>query len=403
MQSFQDSSQTYIQWLDTKLRLEDTVDKVVKKRETTLSESTPFKFLRGTFYRWVQLWTETCPELDKAPDVLGVGDLHIENFGTWRDVEGRLVWGINDFDECCFLPYTNDLVRLATSAYFAVQEFRQKEDPEADIEQEFSFLCQDIIGGYCTALGLADHATNGEFLGFKPIILSEDNDWLREIVIKKLREKDAVKDEDPDDDFDEFFQEMKNLEIVNLSQDKPAWKAINQTMPEMGLSFRIGKRDAGLGSLGRERFTAVVDNWHGAIVVREAKAIAPSAWFWAKGEENSNDIFYEKILHDAIRATDPWLKIYHLGERENWVVRRLVADSLKVKLKDVIKGKEPEKAKKDLEKLWRAMGRETANVHIAIAQSDVPKDVTKRNQNNPEWLADAAKKMAEVTIKDREE
>ena len=30
---------------------------------------------------------------------LSVGDLHVENFGTWRDSEGRLIWGINDFDE----------------------------------------------------------------------------------------------------------------------------------------------------------------------------------------------------------------------------------------------------------------------------------------------------------------
>ena len=45
----------------------------------------------------------------------GVGDLHVENFGTWRDVEGRLVWGVNDFDEAYALPYTNDLVRLVAS------------------------------------------------------------------------------------------------------------------------------------------------------------------------------------------------------------------------------------------------------------------------------------------------
>ena len=40
----------------------------------------------------------------------GVGDLHVENYGTWRDAEGRLVCGNNDFDETCPLPYTNDVV-----------------------------------------------------------------------------------------------------------------------------------------------------------------------------------------------------------------------------------------------------------------------------------------------------
>jgi uncharacterized protein (DUF2252 family) len=41
-----------------------------------------FPFFRATFCRWLQLWPEVCPELAKAPSVLAVGDLHIENFGT---------------------------------------------------------------------------------------------------------------------------------------------------------------------------------------------------------------------------------------------------------------------------------------------------------------------------------
>src|SRR5476649_440414 len=79
----------------------------------------PFLFFRATFYRWAQLWPEHCPTLAQSPEVLAVGDLHIENFGTWRDAEGRLVWGVNDVDEVCRLPYTQDLVRLATSACLA--------------------------------------------------------------------------------------------------------------------------------------------------------------------------------------------------------------------------------------------------------------------------------------------
>src|SRR5471030_2311377 len=81
--------------------------------------TTPFRFLRASFYRWAQRWSAVCPALAEAPPLLSVGDLHIENFGTWRDAEGRLVWGINDFDEAFAMPYTNDLVQLATSALLA--------------------------------------------------------------------------------------------------------------------------------------------------------------------------------------------------------------------------------------------------------------------------------------------
>ena len=84
-----------------------------------------FPFLRATFYRWVDLWPEVCPDLQDAPRVLAVGDLHVENFGSWRDSEGRLVWGINDFDEAWTLPYTSDLARLGASALLAAELARR--------------------------------------------------------------------------------------------------------------------------------------------------------------------------------------------------------------------------------------------------------------------------------------
>ena len=71
----------------------------------------PFQFLRGTYYRWAQLWPEFCPESARAPSIVSVGDLHVDSFGTWRDAEGRMCWGVDDFDESWPLPYTNDLTR----------------------------------------------------------------------------------------------------------------------------------------------------------------------------------------------------------------------------------------------------------------------------------------------------
>ena len=84
-----------------------------------LMRQDPFAFLRGTFYRWAQLWPQVDRALRRAPTVLAVGDLHVDSFGTWRDIEGRLAWGVDDFDDAYPLPYTNDLVRLATSLKIA--------------------------------------------------------------------------------------------------------------------------------------------------------------------------------------------------------------------------------------------------------------------------------------------
>ena len=50
-----------------------------------------FPFFRATFYRWIKLFNENIEDIVSIPNVLGIGDLHVKNFGTWRDIEGRLV------------------------------------------------------------------------------------------------------------------------------------------------------------------------------------------------------------------------------------------------------------------------------------------------------------------------
>src|ERR1043166_69433 len=80
-----------------------------------------FGFMRATFYRWMQLWNDAGKDVAGVPAVLAVGDLHVENFGTWRNEEERLIWDINDFDEAYRLPNLADLVRLAASAHLAIK------------------------------------------------------------------------------------------------------------------------------------------------------------------------------------------------------------------------------------------------------------------------------------------
>src|ERR1039458_2112511 len=112
----------YEAWLSRHLRIVKA-DLEFKHQQM---RSAPFPFLRATYYRWAQVWSSVCEAEARAPCALAVGDLHVENFGTWRDKDGRLIWGINDFDEAWSLPYTHDLVRLATSALLAKMDCEPK-------------------------------------------------------------------------------------------------------------------------------------------------------------------------------------------------------------------------------------------------------------------------------------
>src|SRR2546427_11884091 len=136
----------YEAWLAERIPL---VKADLEHKHRTMSAGT-FPFLRATFYRWAARWRAIAGDEAVAPTVLAVGDLHVENFGTWRDAEGRLGWGVNDFDEAWPLPYTNDLGRLATSALGA------REDHDLEIDRKEAVGA--ILDGYREGVRRGGHA-----------------------------------------------------------------------------------------------------------------------------------------------------------------------------------------------------------------------------------------------------
>ncbi|MEU2619271.1 DUF2252 domain-containing protein [Streptomyces sp. NPDC007157] len=78
-----------------------------------------FAFYRGTaalFYHDVDAEKRGGPFLDERTSRVWIhGDLHAENFGTYMDSNGRLVFNVNDFDEAYVGPFTWDLKRFSAS------------------------------------------------------------------------------------------------------------------------------------------------------------------------------------------------------------------------------------------------------------------------------------------------
>ena len=306
-------------------------------------------FLRGTFYRWAQQWSEACPELAGAPRVLAVGDLHVENFGTWRDAEGRLVWGINDVDEAWRLPYTNDLTRLATSALLAIRARRLALSPRE--------ACDAILEGYRRALEL----------GGRPFVLEERHAWLRALALGELR--------DPEKFWD-------HLDALPTARGAIPMGALRAALPDRGLAVRVVSRPAGVGSLGRPRFVALAA-FHGARIAREAKALVPSAMAWATGRARVPNLC-AAILQRAVRDPDPFFAV-----RGGWIVRRLSPHCSRIDLTDLSR-------ERDEWRLLRAMGLETGNVHLG-SRAPIAADLRRRRGR---WLEEAAHAMAQLVEKE---
>jgi uncharacterized protein (DUF2252 family) len=315
----------------------------------------PFAFFRATFYRWAALWPQVCADCAQAPEVLAVGDLHVENFGTWRDADSRLAWGVNDFDEAFPLAYTNDLVRLATSVRLAIEEH--------NIGTTAREASEAILSGY----------TEGLEEGGKPFVLEEKHRILREAAMGELRDPPR------------FWEKMDQLaEVKTVPPD--ARKALEELLPDKLLSFRVTHRTAGLGSLGRERYVALAE-WRGGKLAREAKALFESAVVWATGAGGSSKIYYQDLLDQAVRDPDPFVRLCG-----RWIVRRLAPHCSRIDLAAMPKAR-------DEARLLHAMGFETANVHWATPQAvpAIRADLKKRPSG---WLHEAAKQMAREIEKD---
>ncbi|MGE3157911.1 MAG: DUF2252 family protein [Xanthobacteraceae bacterium] len=346
-----ESTKAYEAWLREHLGKE-LVAADLRTKHQRMAQG-PFPFLRATYWRWAETIFDVCPDLKSAPPVLAVGDLHLENFGTWRDDDGRLVWGVNDFDEAAEMPYVLDLVRLAASAMLGC--------PHVGTVRT---ICANMLKGY--QRGLANP---------HPIVLDQDYDWLRQLVVV------------PNNERIHFWQKMDSLKPLKHAPPQRYVKVLAGAMPAPKLKMTFSPRTAGLGSLGRPRWVGVAQ-WQGAPVVREVKAALPSAWTRANGGSRAIHCF--KIATGRHRAPDPWYAI-----KDRIVVRRLSPNNRKLDT-------EGHPLELISRKYLRVTGRELAAIHLGNGnqKTAIVHDLENRD---PDWLASAATRAANFIRREQRE
>lgn len=95
------------------------LDPAAFRRKFRKMAASPFAFYRGSaslFYADQRGDFASDRYLDDRTSRVWIhGDLHAENFGTYMNASGRLVFNVNDFDEAYVGPFTWDLKRFAAS------------------------------------------------------------------------------------------------------------------------------------------------------------------------------------------------------------------------------------------------------------------------------------------------
>ena len=211
----------------------------------------PFVFLRGSCHLFYEDWPSNSP-LNQAPLSWICGDLHLENFGSYKGENRLTYFDINDFDESVLAPCTFDVTRLITSLFLAVDEIKSfSADPLA--------LATLFLNSYTTALsdGKARWIERDTAEGLVEALLNEVQDKNR---AKFLDKKAPAND--------------KNVRKIEIKQDKtrpvtsPTFNDVktalrkfaeSQENPDFFNVIDIVWRIAGTGSLGLKRYLVLVE------------------------------------------------------------------------------------------------------------------------------------------------
>lgn len=209
-----------------------------------------FAFMRGTCHLFYDELARG-GVFKSAPAVWVCGDLHLENFGSYKGDNRLVYFDINDFDESALAPASWDLVRLLTSIRIAAESLRIG-------ASEAQSLCDGCLRAYSSALveGKPYWVERETANGLVRALLDRVRDRPRAVFLdtrtvtsrgkRRLRIDGKKALETPDAEravITAFIREFAK------SQERPAFYEV----------LDVARRIAGTGSLGVDRYVILVE------------------------------------------------------------------------------------------------------------------------------------------------
>ena len=211
--------------------------------------SDPFEFFRGT----AQLYFSTLHmplSLRRCPKVVACGDLHLENFGSYKGDNRLVYFDISDFDEACIAPLTFDLVRFISSVLVAAK-YLKIGDKHAEV------LVAQFVDTYANSLASTKPRWVERALATGPVkslLQSVKNHHRRDLIARRTVQKKGKTT---------LIVNGKNALPVSVQERARAKSILSAyaSIREHPAHFEpidVARRIAGVGSLGLERYVVLV-------------------------------------------------------------------------------------------------------------------------------------------------
>jgi uncharacterized protein (DUF2252 family) len=296
-------------------------DPVAFRRKFRKMAAAPFAFYRGTaclFY--ADMRHETDPWADERTSRVWIqGDLHAENFGTYMDGSGTLVFDVNDFDEAYLGSFTWDLKRLVASVALMAWS---KAISDADIAA--------LTGTYLRAYvrQVREFAENP---GDELVRLQLDStEGVLHDVLLKARTRTRIELLDTLTTVDDYEREfIRRLGVRELDEDERrtvtrAFESYLDTIPQgkrlKGHSYHVkdvvGRSGFGIGSAGLPAYNVLVEG-HTQALENDVVLSLKQGNVAAPGRVVDEDRIRSYFRHEGHRTAvsqralqahaDPWL------------------------------------------------------------------------------------------------
>jgi uncharacterized protein (DUF2252 family) len=302
---------------------------VQRKYEKMATDS--FTFFRGTCHLFYEDWPLQTP-LNNAPKTWICGDLHIENFGTYKGNNRLVYFDINDFDEAVLAPCTWDITRLVTSVLVGAKSYKVS-------DSEALALALHLLDTYRHTLtqNKALWIERDVSEGLIRELIDKSKTRKREDLLKKyaVNKADQFELSDPDKSSKHVLpitaEERKIVEV--LSQQFMDHEHFSEDVTLLDVAFRI----AGTGSLGLPRYILLiqVEGKRRLLDLKQARSSCLMSHLPTPQPSWSTEAQRIVTLQSRLQAIAPALLMPLHHATHSYVLRELQPSEDKVELKDV--------------------------------------------------------------------
>ena len=209
-----------------------------------------FSFYRGTCHLFYEDFPKTSP-LNAAPPVWICGDLHLENFGSYKGDNRLVYFDMNDFDEAVLAPCTWDIVRLITSIIVGASSLKVNESEAVNLGNKFLDIYTNTL-----AQGQARNVERDTSQGLVKDLLDS----------LKKRDRKSFLDQHTENKKGQrilIIDQKHVIEATETQQQKvkkllAAWQKLTKQDSDFFKVLDVQQRIAGTGSLGVERYVILV-------------------------------------------------------------------------------------------------------------------------------------------------